>query len=94
MKVGLPDSTKEAHLGTGLSGDIRGSTGRISKLIIGPYELNDLEVSFAPAEVRSKQQNADAILGSGALNRFNLIFDYANKRLYLKPNARFGKPRS
>ncbi|MBA7521361.1 hypothetical protein ES705_13468 [subsurface metagenome] len=89
MKFRLPEETANVHIGRGLSGDIYGKTGNISKLIIGPYELNNVKASFAPAEVRSKQDNADAILGSGSLRRFNLIFDYANKKLYLKPNTHF-----
>jgi len=80
------------HIGRGLSGDIYGKTGNISKLIIGPYELNNVIASFAPAEVRSKQENADAILGNRSLRRFNLIFDYSNKKLYLRSNTHFNDP--
>ena len=94
MKVGLPEQTADAVLGKGLSGDVRGRTGRISRLIIGPYQLNDVQAAFAPAEARSKQESADAVIGSGLLRRFNLIFDYSGKRLYLKPNTQFGKPSS
>jgi len=89
MKCSLPKETTNVLLGTGLSGDIYGKTGKISKLIIGPYELTNVTASVAPAEVRSKQDRADAILGNGALRRFNLIFDYAGKMLYLKPNTHF-----
>jgi hypothetical protein len=89
MKFRLPKETEEVHLGRGLSGDIYGKKGRIAKLIIGPYELTDVEAAFADAGVRSKQDNADAILGSGALRHFNLIFDYAGKKLYIKPNSHF-----
>ncbi len=92
MKFGLPGDTTEVHLGRGLSGDIHGKTGTISKLIVGPYELRDVEAAFADAGVRSKQRDADAILGCGALRRFNLIFDYAGKKLYLKPNSHFENP--
>lgn len=92
MKFRLPKETVNVHIGGGLSGDIYGKTGNISKLIIGPYELNNVKASFAPAEVRSKQDNADAILGIGSLRRFNLIFDYSNKKLYLKPNTHFSDP--
>ena len=89
MKFNLPQETEEAYLGRGLSGDIYGKTGNIAKLIIGPYELREIEASIAPAEVRSKQDNADAILGVGSLRRFNHVFDYANKKLYIKPNRHF-----
>lgn len=85
MKFSLPEKTEKAYLGTGLSGDIYGKKGRISKLIIGPYELDDIEAAFAPARVRSKQDNADGIIGSGCLSRFNVIFDYKKRRLLLKP---------
>ena len=77
------------HFFSGLSGDIYGKSGIISKLLIGPYELNNLNASFTDEKIRSKQDNADAIIGNGSLRRFNLIFDYSNKKLYLKPNSNF-----
>ena len=86
MNFSLPKETESSYLGRGLSGDIYGKKGNISKLIIGDYEFNKVTAVFAPANVRSKQQDADGILGCNALRRFNLIFDYANKKLYLKPN--------
>ncbi len=92
MKFSLPEETVNAHLGTGLSGEIYGKTGKISKLILGPYELHNVAAAFAPAEIRSKQDNADAILGNDSLRRFNLIFDYANRKLYIKPNSFFNEP--
>lgn len=92
MKFSLPKDTVNVYIGTGLSGDIYGKKGIISKLIIGKHELNDVIASFTPSKVRSKQDNADAVLGSGALRRFNLIFDYSQKILFLKPNTHFGDP--
>lgn len=92
MKFLLPKETNKVFIGRGLSGDIYGKTGTISKLVIGPFEMNKVKASFASADVRSKQENADAILGSESLRRFNLIFDYANKKLYLKPNTHFEEP--
>lgn len=92
MKYGLPRKTEEAHLGRGLSGDIYGRTGRVAKVIIGGHGLLDVSAAIADAKVRSKQDNADAVLGCGALRRFNLIFDYAGQKLYLKPNSHFDEP--
>jgi len=92
MKFRLPKETTNVHIGRGLSGDIYGQAGNISELIIGPYKLNNVIASIASDEVRSKQENADAVLGNGSLRRFNLIFDYANKKLYLKPNTHFNDP--
>lgn len=89
MKFSLPKETKEIHLGRGLSGDIYGKEGKISKLKIGSFELNEVTAGIAAAEVRSKQVGADAVIGNDALRRFNLIFDYSNKLLYIKPNKYF-----
>jgi hypothetical protein len=92
MKFELPEKMEDKYLGRGLSGDIYGKSGRIARLIIGPFELSNVTASIAPANIRSKQKNADAIIGSGSLQRFNLIFDYFNQQLYLKPNSHFSAP--
>ena len=92
MKFPLPEMGEEILLGRGLSGDVYGHSATVSKLIIGAYTLKNVAACVAPAEVRSKQKNADAVIGCGALSRFNLIFDYQNGVLYLKPNKDFEKP--
>jgi len=92
MKFDLPDELKESYLGRGLSGDIYGQEGRIAALKLGSFYLEDVVAAFAPAEVRSKQEGADGIIGNNALRRFNLIFDYKNARLYIKPNEYFSEP--
>ncbi len=89
MKFSPPESLEETYLGRGLSGDIYGYTGRIAALKLGPYELRTLTCVFVDAKVRSKQPNADGVLGYGALKHFDMIFDYQRERLYLRPNAAF-----
>ena len=59
---------------------------------LGSFYLNDVVTTFAPAEIRSKQEDADGIIGNDVLRRFNLIFDYKNEKLYLKPNPFFSEP--
>lgn len=92
MKYPLPEETEKAYLGRGLSGDIYGKRGKITALHIGPHTLTQVTAAIAPAAIRSKQENADAVLGNNALRRFNVIFDYMNHRLYLKPNKHFNEP--
>jgi len=75
-----------------LGGDINGKRGKISKVSIGPFELSDVAAAFAPAEVRSKQKGSDGVIANNLLRRFNLIFDYSNKKLYIKPNTHFSEP--
>lgn len=93
MKFSLPDSlTEERYLGTGLSGDIHGKIGSISRLKMGSLELKDVPTTFPLGEVRSKQEGADGILGNGALRRFNVVFDYSHGVLYLSPNRQYSIP--
>ncbi len=92
MKYRVPDSATEVFLGRGLSGDVYGKRGRAARLLIGPWELREVRAAFTPAEVRSRQQGADGILGNDIFRRFNVIFSYAQEKLWLKPNSHFGEP--
>ncbi len=92
QKFTTPEATEEVVLGRGLSGDIMGKIGNIAKVIIGPYEIKNVPAAFASAEVRSKQQGADGVIANNLLRRFNLVFDYANKKLYMRPNSHFHEP--
>ncbi len=92
QKFIIPEKTSRVYLGRGLSGDIYGSEGRISRLIIGPHVFNNVKAVFTPANVRSKQKNADGIIANNVLRRFNLVFDYRDKKLYLKPNSFYEQP--
>lgn len=85
MKFKPPEKTEESILGRGLSGDVKAKTCQIKTLIIGPYELTNVDAAIAP-QSHSKQKGADAVLGCGALNHFNFILDYQNRKIYLKPN--------
>jgi len=92
MHYDLPQEVEDYYLGRGLSGDIYGKKGRISSLKIGSFYLKDVVTAFAPAEIRSKQEGADGVLGNNALRRFNVIFDYEKARLYIKPNSHYTEP--
>ena len=35
---------------------------------------------------------AQSLIGAGALERFTVTWDLSRKRIFLKPNAEFGKP--
>jgi len=89
MKFELPEGMERRYIGTGLSGDIYGEFGTVASVRIGSHRLRKVVTAFPPAEVRSKQQGADGIVGNDLLRRFNVIFDYGRSRLYLKPNRIF-----
>ncbi|MFH1679392.1 MAG: aspartyl protease family protein [Candidatus Eisenbacteria bacterium] len=92
MKFPVPVGLEEKYVGTGLSGDIHGGIGRVARIRIGSFELRDVLAAFVPAEVRSKQEGADAVLGGDLLRRFNVVFDYAGGALFLKPSRHYAEP--
>jgi hypothetical protein len=88
----MPDNLTEQYLGTGLSGDIYGHRGRIERLSLAGHDFCRVGTAFALAEVRSKQEGADGILGNELLRRFNLIFDYPRSRMLFKSNSHTNEP--
>jgi hypothetical protein len=92
MKFVLPDTYEADYSGFGLSGDIKGKTARITKYTIGKYEFRNVTATFFEGNTRSKDKYADGVISNDALRRFNLVFDYQNKKLLLKPNESFYQP--
>lgn len=82
-----------ANLGIALNGPIFGYIGRIKEVEIGKYKLKDVIASF-PDENYEQRTNIprDGNIGAGILKKFNLLFDYSNNALYLKPNNNFKAP--
>lgn len=91
----LPKDTISANLGVGLSGIISGSIGRIPKLLLGSFHFKNVLSGFPEydpliTEMTYNKQNGN--LGADILKRFNVIFDYQNAAMYLKPNLNFKYP--
>jgi len=89
QKYTLPENLDSGYLATGLSGDIHGYRGWSRHLWLGEFMLSDIATVFAPEKVRSKQEGADGILGNDCIRRFNVVFDYTNRKLHLKPSKYF-----
>lgn len=92
MKFKLPEKYEGEFKGYGLSGDVIGKTARISMFRIGKYEFINPTATFFEGNSRSKDKTADGVISNDALRRFNLIFDYQNKKLMIKPNNSFNEP--
>jgi hypothetical protein len=91
----VPEDAIEFRLGTGVGGDVNGQIGRISSLHLGKYSLKDMVTSFTTAALAGCAISGTAQhgnLGTNALRRFNVTFDYANKRMILEPNSQFQDP--
>ena len=94
-EISLPNNTIDSFLGSGLNGEIHGKIGRIKKLTIGKHEFNDIITLFPDSTSMGSSRGRDkrnGSLGTDVLHRFNIIIDYHNELMTLKPNMKFNKP--
>lgn len=63
------------------------ASAQVSKLQI-PFNLRG-NVVILPVRIGDSE---DGVLGNCVLRHFNVIFDYQNAKLYLKPNSFFREP--
>jgi len=93
--IEIPKKNIDRYIGQGLNVVIEGHLGRINQISMKGHILNAPVVAFPDslsiAEVISISER-DGIIGGQLLNRFNLIFDYPKRTLWIKPNSNFKKP--
>jgi S1-C subfamily serine protease len=92
---GLPQKfIASANLGIGLNGPINGFISRMDEFDLGKFRLKKVLASFP--DDRNNQANLsvkrDGNLGVGILKRFNVILDYPDSALYLKPGSTYNDP--
>ena len=82
-------------LGRGFSGNVYGKRSRIEKFQIGKYEIFNPTISFPDSlSLQNAKMAIDrkGSLSGGILKRFDVLFDYQNKKIYLKKNSYFDEP--
>lgn len=90
-----PSNAIKANLGVGLSGPISGSIGRIPSVHLGSFSMKDVVTSYpVHSDVAAKTylQGRNGNLGADILNRFNIIFDYADEAMYIRQNQYYKRP--
>ncbi len=91
----VPAVNIPGNLGIGLTGPISGYISRVPSLKLGKYELNNVIASFPDYEdvasrVYSVSRNGN--MGIAVLKRFNVVFDYNESSLYIKPGTVLREP--
>jgi len=90
---GLPEKYIPANLGIGLNGPINGYISRIKSIKIGRFVMNNVLAAFPDSSDKIETSvPRDGNLGIGILKRFNVIFDYADSVMYLKPGQLRDEP--
>lgn len=85
----------EDFLGRGFNGDIYGKRSSIHNFYLGSFvfekPLTAMPDEFSIQHVNLVEDRKGSI-GGEIMRRFTVIFDYANKKLYLKKNRNFTDP--
>ncbi|MEY4934121.1 MAG: hypothetical protein RIS64_480 [Bacteroidota bacterium] len=88
----IPQTALKGSIGRGLGGILEGYIGRVKKVEMGNFPLNNVVSRFQvlPADTDSLQTNGrQGIMGGEILARFNLIFDYIHQKMYIQPNKNY-----
>jgi len=93
-KIHFPSRTLSTVIGRGVLGELTGKIGRLPKLRVGPFVLQEVIASFAPEEGNTGARPAGSVfdgnLGYGLLKEFKVVFDYPQQRLFFIPeNEKF-----
>ncbi|NIF06913.1 PDZ domain-containing protein [Chryseobacterium sp. Tr-659] len=82
-------------LGRGFNGDIYGKRSRIHNFYVGSFKF-EKPLTAMPDEFSIQHvnlvENRKGSVGSEIMRRFAVVFDYPNKKLYLKKNRHFDDP--
>lgn len=85
----LPEKVIRAQLGRGLNGVINGNLGRVDKMRLGRFELNNVVASFPDSIAFGSKIRAGAErqgnIGCELLRRFKVTFNYGERYMVLKP---------
>lgn len=90
-KLTAPKRSVEGSLGFGIQGDVTGCHGRVESVTIGRHRVGGVVAGFVSPDHQGPVFH-EAVAGMELLSRFNLVFDYPGRRLFITPNRSFAKP--
>ena len=87
----LPESIIPDTLGFGLGGNMKGYIGRVSSFQLGKFKFDGVICRFqqVPKDSVRKFVARNGIIGNHILDRFSVILDYPQQRLFIKPTRRW-----
>jgi len=75
--------------GHGVSAETQEQVALIKSMNFNGFDFGPMVVQLTINEQAQPKDGYLGILGIGVLKRFNIIVDYANKKIYLKPNKAY-----
>ena len=93
--IKVPEKNFEDYLGKGFSGDVMGKRALIKKFTMSKFEFYNPIIAFPDTiSIRHVTMVTDrsGSVGSEILKRFSVVFDYPNKKMFVKKNRSFYSP--
>jgi predicted aspartyl protease len=90
----LPEQVIPGNIGMGLGGRLEGYIGRIRKIELGQYTIQEIPTNFqeiTPEMDTSFLQQRNGIIGNQLLRKFTVYIDYLRSKMYLRPNRYINK---
>lgn len=94
-KIKVPERNFDDYLGRGFSGEIFGKRARMGHFSIGTFHFHEPIASFPDStSIRNINMVKGRVgsVGGEILKRFTVVFDYKNRKLYLKSNGSLHQP--
>ncbi|WP_224483551.1 aspartyl protease family protein [Robertkochia aurantiaca] len=93
--INVPEKYFDDYIGRGLSGDVYGKRSRVRSFAIGDFELEQAKVAFPDSASTQNLKylgTRNGSVGNEIIKRFNLVFDYPNRKITLRKNRFFNDP--
>ena len=90
-----PVNAVPSNIGMGLGGYLEGFTGRISSFDFGPFSQTGVVTYFQVLDTSQNQDHLNkrnGLIGNAIFDRFQVILDYQNAKIWLKPNRNYTQP--
>ncbi len=87
-----PATVIRSNVGRGLGGYLEGYLGRVNKLAFSDFQMANVITNFQDTLVRKDSvllNGRNGIMGNKMLRRFDVVIDYWNEKLYLRPNKHY-----
>lgn len=83
-----PQKALPSNIGMGLGGYLEGYTGRVHQVQLGGFAQTGVVTYFQELDTTVNLEylnNRNGLIGNALLNRFQVILDYRNEQIWLKP---------
>lgn len=91
-EIHLPEKRLRSFLGSGISGEINGYLGKIDKLKINKFEMDEVVASYPDDEGIKRAvlySDRDGSIGAEVLKRFKIFFNYRDETMIIRPQSMF-----